>query len=46
MAAIVEGPTPKYECLLFGMYRALKKYEELLKLFVPFVLHTPVKIIC
>jgi hypothetical protein len=46
MAAIVEGPTPKYECLLFGMYRALKKYEELLKLFVPFVLHTPVKVIC
>lgn len=24
MAAIVEGPTSKYECLLFGMYRALK----------------------
>ncbi|KAM0928305.1 hypothetical protein ACQ4PT_002402 [Festuca glaucescens] len=38
MAAIVEGPTPKYECLLFGMYRALINSEELLKLVKSYLL--------
>ena len=44
MAAIVEGPTPKYECLLFGMYRAFINLKScLFKLFVLIVLYTPVK---
>ena len=43
MAAIVEGPTPKYECLLFGTYRAFINLKScLFKLFV-IVLYTPVK---